>query len=75
VLDSAVDHGDDTSFLTGLLFFRYSAGLTLIFIHAEYLPGDEFSDICRITLAPDEEHDYASRSIPGPGEYEITWRR
>lgn len=43
--------------------------------YTEYLPGDEFSDICRITLAPEEEHDYASRSIPGPGEYEITWRR
>jgi hypothetical protein len=42
---------------------------------SEYLPGDEFSDICRISLAPDEEYDYASESIPGPGEYEITWRR
>lgn len=41
----------------------------------EYLPGDEFSDICRVTLAPEEDQDYAAQSIPGPGEYEVIWRR
>ncbi|KAI0645251.1 Gryzun, putative trafficking through golgi-domain-containing protein [Trametes meyenii] len=39
----------------------------------EWLAGDEFSDQCRINVIPDEEHP--EKPIPGPGEYEVTWRR
>ncbi|KAI0669719.1 Gryzun, putative trafficking through golgi-domain-containing protein [Trametes maxima] len=39
----------------------------------EWLAGDEFCDRCRISVIPDEEHPEAP--IPGPGEYEVTWRR
>lgn len=41
----------------------------------EYLAGDEFSDVCRISLAPDNGQDSDQSPIPGPGEYEIAWRR
>jgi len=41
----------------------------------EYLPGDEFGDSCRIALVPDEEQMSSSEYIPGPGYYEIIWRR
>ncbi|KAI0669705.1 Gryzun, putative trafficking through golgi-domain-containing protein [Trametes maxima] len=39
----------------------------------EWLAGDEFCDRCRIGVIPDEE--YPEAPIPGPGEYEVTWRR
>ncbi|KDQ50908.1 hypothetical protein JAAARDRAFT_41691 [Jaapia argillacea MUCL 33604] len=41
---------------------------------SEWLPGDEFCDICRVAVWPDEV-DNPEESIQGPGEYEITWRR
>ena len=41
---------------------------------AEWLPGDEISDMCRITLAPGEQHLYGE-AIDGPGAYEVSWRR
>ncbi|EGN92744.1 hypothetical protein SERLA73DRAFT_98785 [Serpula lacrymans var. lacrymans S7.3] len=41
----------------------------------EYLPGDEFSDTCRISLAPDEDQVLAGAELPCPGTYEISWRR
>ncbi|KAI0359646.1 hypothetical protein OH77DRAFT_1587090 [Trametes cingulata] len=39
----------------------------------EWFAGDEFCDKCRISLIPDEEHP--AKPIPGPGEYELKWRR
>ncbi|KII95624.1 hypothetical protein PLICRDRAFT_662357 [Plicaturopsis crispa FD-325 SS-3] len=41
----------------------------------EYLTGDEFSDVCQITLAPEEEQDNDNAPIAGPGEYAIVWKR
>ncbi|KIJ65975.1 hypothetical protein HYDPIDRAFT_110092 [Hydnomerulius pinastri MD-312] len=41
----------------------------------EYLTGDQFCDICRVSLAPTEEEIADGASIPGPGEYVLTWRR
>lgn len=40
---------------------------------AEWLAGDELCDRCRIYVVPDE--DRPEEYIPGPGEYEVTWRR
>ena len=40
---------------------------------AEYLAGDQFSDVCRITLA--ETEDEAGEVVLGPGEYVLTWKR
>ncbi len=40
----------------------------------EWLPGDVFAAVCRISLSledePGEDH-----VISGPGEYELSWRR
>ncbi|OAX31943.1 hypothetical protein K503DRAFT_702885 [Rhizopogon vinicolor AM-OR11-026] len=41
----------------------------------EYLPGDEFCDVSRISLSPQEEQVLAEEKIPGPGDYEVVWRR
>ncbi|KAL0955838.1 hypothetical protein HGRIS_002040 [Hohenbuehelia grisea] len=41
----------------------------------EYLPGDELSDKCRVSLAPSDDQDFTVDPIPGPGEYAIHWRR
>jgi hypothetical protein len=41
----------------------------------DWLPGDGFSDICTVSLAPEEGHDYGSRPVFGAGQYEISWRR
>ncbi|OCH86086.1 hypothetical protein OBBRIDRAFT_890731 [Obba rivulosa] len=41
---------------------------------AEWLPGDEFCGSCRVSLAPGDELE-EDEGIPGPGAYEITWRR
>ena len=49
---------------------RHSAPLTTIF--AEYLTGDQFSDICRVALAAAED-DTSSDDVPG--EYILTWKR
>ncbi|EKM53402.1 uncharacterized protein PHACADRAFT_163712 [Phanerochaete carnosa HHB-10118-sp] len=40
---------------------------------SEWLPGDEFSDCCRAAIGAVAET--ADEHIPGPGAYEITWRR
>jgi hypothetical protein len=48
---------------------RRSASLTTIF--AEYLTGDQFSDICRVALADTASDDV----LLGPGEYVLTWKR
>ncbi|KAI1785207.1 Gryzun, putative trafficking through golgi-domain-containing protein [Ganoderma leucocontextum] len=39
----------------------------------EWLSGDELCDRCRISVVPDEEDP--DQPIPGPGEYEVRWRR
>ncbi|KAF9243228.1 Foie gras liver health family 1-domain-containing protein [Melanogaster broomeanus] len=41
----------------------------------EYLTGDQFCDICRISLAPTEDEVAIGEVIPGPGEFVLTWRR
>ncbi|KAG1737900.1 Gryzun, putative trafficking through golgi-domain-containing protein [Suillus paluster] len=41
----------------------------------EYLPGDEFCNVSRISLSPREEQVSGEEKIPGPGEYEVVWRR
>ncbi|KAF5317621.1 hypothetical protein D9758_018225 [Tetrapyrgos nigripes] len=44
-------------------------------VSSEYLPGDEFADVCRVSIASGGNRDAGSLPIPGPGEYLITWRR
>ncbi|KAI0827923.1 Gryzun, putative trafficking through golgi-domain-containing protein [Trametes gibbosa] len=39
----------------------------------EWLAGDELCDRCRISIVPEDED--MEDTIPGPGEYEVTWRR
>ncbi|KAG6382017.1 Gryzun, putative trafficking through golgi-domain-containing protein [Boletus reticuloceps] len=39
----------------------------------EYLTGDQFSDICLVELASTE--DDTDEVLPGPGKYELTWKR
>lgn len=41
----------------------------------EYLPGDEFCNVSRISLSPREEQVLGEEKIPGPGDYEVVWRR
>jgi len=41
----------------------------------EYLSGDEFCDVCRISISPQEKQVLAEERIPGPGEYEVVWQR
>ncbi|EIM80572.1 uncharacterized protein STEHIDRAFT_67962 [Stereum hirsutum FP-91666 SS1] len=43
-------------------------------IASDWLPGDEFAAICRISLAPEDEPG-EDDAIAGPGEYELSWRR
>ncbi|KAL0578934.1 hypothetical protein V5O48_003082 [Marasmius crinis-equi] len=44
---------------------------------SEYLEGDEFGDVCCVSIAPHEEDTHFSQLLPiaVPGEYEIAWRR
>ncbi|KAJ7287102.1 Gryzun, putative trafficking through golgi-domain-containing protein [Mycena rebaudengoi] len=44
-------------------------------IPSEYLAGDEFCDVCHISLAAGEDIDREEGIITGPGRYEVTWRR
>ncbi|KAF8435107.1 Gryzun, putative trafficking through golgi-domain-containing protein [Boletus edulis BED1] len=39
----------------------------------EYLTGDQFSDICLVELGSTE--DDTDDVLPGPGKYELTWKR
>ncbi|KAG0708617.1 Gryzun, putative trafficking through golgi-domain-containing protein [Suillus ampliporus] len=41
----------------------------------EYLPGDEFCNVSRISLSPREEQVPGDEKITGPGDYEVVWRR
>lgn len=41
----------------------------------EYIPGDEFCNVSRISLGPREEQVWGEEKIPGPGDYEVVWRR
>ncbi|KAH0829099.1 Gryzun, putative trafficking through golgi-domain-containing protein [Lanmaoa asiatica] len=47
---------------------------SLMMFSAEYLTGDQFSDICRIALAPENEM-VTGEGLLGPGEYVLTWKR
>ncbi|KAK7057624.1 Gryzun, putative trafficking through golgi-domain-containing protein [Favolaschia claudopus] len=44
-------------------------------IPSDYLPGDAFSSVCRISLDLGEDLDLEESAIIGPGKYEISWRR
>lgn len=41
----------------------------------EYLPGDVFCNVSRISLGPREEQVLGKENIIGPGDYEVVWRR
>ncbi|KAJ7270064.1 Gryzun, putative trafficking through golgi-domain-containing protein [Mycena haematopus] len=41
----------------------------------DYLAGDEFCDVCRISMDLGEDVDLREAAIIGPGRYEISWRR
>ena len=42
---------------------------------SEYLLGDEFCAVRKISLSLREEQVLAEEQIPGPGEDEVVWRR
>ncbi|KAJ7716532.1 Gryzun, putative trafficking through golgi-domain-containing protein [Mycena metata] len=44
-------------------------------IPSDYLTGDEFSDVCRVSMDIGEDLDLAEAAITGPGSYEVNWRR
>ncbi|KAJ7030012.1 Gryzun, putative trafficking through golgi-domain-containing protein [Mycena alexandri] len=44
-------------------------------IPSDYLTGDEFSDVCRVSMDIGEDLDLAEAAITGPGSYEVVWRR
>ncbi|KAI3619017.1 glutathione transferase omega-1 [Moniliophthora roreri] len=74
VLDSSIGgHGDVYS--SGNYFFPVTDRFFLADDSAEYLPGDEFGDVCRISIAPPQDTELQLAPIPCPGEYEVTWRR
>lgn len=41
----------------------------------EYMPGDEISDTCQVSMIIPEEVEQELESIDGPGEYTIRWYR
>jgi hypothetical protein len=42
---------------------------------SEYLPGDQFCNVSRISLSPREGQVWGEDKITGPGDYEVVWRR
>ncbi|KAI6029321.1 Gryzun, putative trafficking through golgi-domain-containing protein [Pisolithus microcarpus] len=42
---------------------------------AEFLTGDQFCNICCVSLASREYDLTEGDAVPGPGEYIVTWRR
>ncbi|KAF8146870.1 Gryzun, putative trafficking through golgi-domain-containing protein [Mycena galopus ATCC 62051] len=44
-------------------------------IPSDYLTGDEFCDVCRISMDLGEDLDLEAAAIIGPGKYEVGWRR
>ncbi|KAK2463095.1 hypothetical protein APHAL10511_004750 [Amanita phalloides] len=42
---------------------------------SEYVPGDDFNDVCRIGIAYPFESDFEQETIQGPGRHVIYWRR
>ncbi|KAJ7350608.1 Gryzun, putative trafficking through golgi-domain-containing protein [Mycena albidolilacea] len=44
-------------------------------IPSDYLTGDEFSDVCRISMDLGEDLDLEESAIIGPGRYEVGWKR
>lgn len=71
VLECSLDEDEDDVTSGTLINF-----LPLVFYlwFPEWLPGDEFAAVCRISLSledePGEDH-----VVSGPGEYELSWRR
>jgi len=53
--------------ITGFLYMYWPRKLRTC---TEYLTGDQFCDICSVSLASRE-----GEAIPGPGEYVVAWRR
>ncbi|KAJ6589938.1 Gryzun, putative trafficking through golgi-domain-containing protein [Mycena vulgaris] len=43
-------------------------------IPSDYLAGDEFSDVCRISMDLGDDFN-PEETIVGPGRYEVNWRR
>ncbi|KAI9511510.1 Gryzun, putative trafficking through golgi-domain-containing protein [Russula earlei] len=43
-------------------------------VTSEWLPGDEFAAMCRVSLSLEDEPGEAD-AISSPGEYELLWRR
>ena len=41
----------------------------------EYIPGDEFNDVCQISIAYPFESEFEHETIQGPGRHIIHWRR
>ncbi|KAJ7169134.1 Gryzun, putative trafficking through golgi-domain-containing protein [Mycena crocata] len=44
-------------------------------IPSDYLTGDEFCSVCRISMDLGEDLDLEESAIVGPGRYEVNWRR
>ncbi|KAH7883282.1 Gryzun, putative trafficking through golgi-domain-containing protein [Phlebopus sp. FC_14] len=44
-------------------------------LQGEYLTGDQFCDVCRVSLALTEGEIMVGNLVPGPGEYVVEWRR
>lgn len=42
---------------------------------SDFDPGDDFNDVCRISIAYPVENHVKQEPIPGPGRYIIQWRR
>ena len=59
-------------FPAGRALLRLEDSFSIFFL--EYLPGDEFRAISRISLATDEEIS-SEDLILGPGRFVVKWRR
>ena len=58
--------------------FNSSANLLnyLIWHLVEYLPGDQFGAVCKLSLSlPDDAPEDGEEMLPIPGFYEIAWKR
>ena len=74
MITSLVDT-DEADFCTGMLDDNAALPIPAYTrLPTEWLDGDEFCDQCRISLARVDE-PLEGDQIPGPGAYEITWRR
>jgi len=73
VLECSLDEDED-DVTSGTLSPFLMLVLVFYLWLTEWLPGDEFAAVCRISLSledePGEDHE-----VSGPGEYELSWRR